>query len=30
VGLRADDSWWPKYFDEPARDRQRKLLAGTA
>jgi hypothetical protein len=30
VGLRTDDSWWPKYFDEPGRARQRQLLAGTA
>ena len=30
VGLDPSDNWWPKYFDEPNRVRQRQLLAGTA
>jgi phosphatidylserine/phosphatidylglycerophosphate/cardiolipin synthase-like enzyme len=30
IGLDATDSWWAKYFDEPARARQRTMLAGTA
>lgn len=29
-GLDPTDGWWPKYFDEPARARQRVLFAGTA
>lgn len=30
LGLAADDSWWPRYFDEPARDKQRRVLAGSS
>jgi phosphatidylserine/phosphatidylglycerophosphate/cardiolipin synthase-like enzyme len=29
VSLDPSDNWWPKYFDEPGRVRQRTLLAGT-
>jgi phosphatidylserine/phosphatidylglycerophosphate/cardiolipin synthase-like enzyme len=30
VGLDPTDTWWAKYYDEPARARQRTMLAGTA
>lgn len=30
VHLDTTDEWWPKYYDEPARVRQREVFAGTA